>query len=203
MKAKKVYKKGIILEKSGLANFDEKYIIKGEPGLLPQAYFEEKEEQIIYFLRNYKNIKVKMILVCLMERQIIEDPKGKSKIIFEQNNAYFHSRTYINDENTEVKDILKNMIKEILATLAVYQENGSGWYFKEVESLEIHLAVYKPFKGGTYIPLPEFIQKKNAIINIKNEDDKCFLWSVLRYLHPVQTNEERISDLKKYENDLN
>ena len=101
-----------------------------------------------------------MILVCLMERQIIEDPKGKSKIILEQNNAYFHSRTYINDESTEVKDILKNMIKEILVTLAVYQQNGSGWYFKEVESLEIHLAVYKPFKGGSYIPLPEFIQKK-------------------------------------------
>ena len=138
-----------------------------------------------------------MVLVCLMERQIIEDPKGKSKIIFEQNNAYFQSRTYINDENTEVKDILKNMIKEILATLAIYQENGSGWYFKEVESLEIHLADYKPFKGGSYIPLPEFIQKKNAIINIKNEDDKCFLWSVLRYLHPVQKNGERISDLKK------
>ena len=144
-----------------------------------------------------------MILVCLMERQIIEDPKGKSKIIFEQNNAYFQSRTYINGEKTDVKVILKNMIKEILATLAIHQENGSGWYFKEVESLEIHLDDYKPSKGGSYIPLPEFIQKKNAIINMKNEDAKCFLWSVLRYLHPVQKNGERISDLKKYENDLN
>ena len=61
----------------------------GEPGLIPRDYFGEKAEQIKYFLRNYKNIKVRMILVCLMERQIIEDPKGKSKIIFEQNNAYF------------------------------------------------------------------------------------------------------------------
>ena len=47
------------------------------------------------------------------------------------------------------------------------------------------------------------LRKKNAITNIKNEDDKCFLWSVLRYLHPVQKNGKRISDLKKYENDLN
>ena len=45
--------------------------------------------------------------------------------------------------------------------------------------------------------------EKNAIINIKNKDDKCFLSSVLRYLHPVQKTGERISDLKKYENDLN
>ena len=131
-----------------------------------------------------------MILVCLMERQIIEDPKGKSKIIIEQSYSYFQTGTYINDEKTDVKVFLKNMIKEILATLAIYQENGSGWY--------------KPNKGGgSYIPLTEFIQKKNAIINIKNKDDKCFLWSVLRHLHPVQKNGERISDLKKYENDLN
>ena len=58
-------------------------------------------------------------------------------------------------------------------------------------------------KGGTYIPLPKFIQNKNAIINIQNEDDKCFLWSILRYLHPKEIHAERITDLKKYENELN
>ena len=95
------------------------------------------------------------------------------------------------------------MIEEILKKINNYQNNGSGWYFKEIISLEIHIVEYKPMTGGTYIPLPEFIKKKNAIINIKNEDDKCFLWSVLRYLHPVQKNGERINDLKRYQNDLN
>ena len=52
------------------------------------------------------------------------------------------------------------MIKEILANLAIYQKNGSGWYFEEVNSLEIHIVDYKPIKGGSYIPVPEFIQKK-------------------------------------------
>ena len=103
-----------------------------------------------------------------------------------------------------LKFFLKEMIKEILDNITIYQKNGSGWYFKEVIiSLEIHIVEYKPMKGGSYIPLPEFIQKKNAIINIKNEDDKCFLWSVLRYLHPKEFHGERLSDLKKYENDLN
>ena len=154
-------------------------------------------------MRNHRNIKVRMILVCEMERQIIEKSKGKSKIIYEKNNAYFHSKTKINVDETEFKDILINIIKEILATLAIYQENGSGWYFKEVISLEIHIVDYKPMKGETYIPLPAFVKNKNAIINIKNEDDKCFLWSVLRYLHPKEVHGERISDLKKYVNELN
>ena len=95
------------------------------------------------------------------------------------------------------------MIKEILEKIYIYQRNGSGWYFKEVISLEIHTVDYKPIKGSSYIPLPDFIMKKKSIINIQNKDKKCFLWSVLRYLHPIQKNETRLTDIRKYENDLN
>ena len=69
--------------------------------------------------------------------------------------------------------------------------------------MEIHTVDYKPMKGETYIPLPEFIMKKKSIINIQNKDNKCFLWSILRYLHPKESHEERLSDLRECENDLN
>ena len=58
-------------------------------------------------------------------------------------------------------------------------------------------------RGSSYIPLPDFIMQKKAIINIQNRDNKCFPWSVLRYLHPAERNEFRLTDLKQYENDLN
>ena len=38
---------------------------------------------------------------------------------------------------------------------------------------------------------------------MENKDDKCFLWSVLRDLHPRETHSTKINDLRKYENDLN
>ena len=61
------------------------------------------------------------------------------------------------------------MLKEILATLDNYQQNGSGWYFEKMNVLEIHIVDYKPMKGGSYIPLPEFIKKKmqSLILKIK------------------------------------
>ena len=130
-------------------------------------------------------------------------PTYEGKKVKDQSKIYLHSGTYVNLEGIDVKIILKDIISELLIGLANYQEKGSGWYFKEIIELEIHLVDYKPMKGGSYIKLPEFIKNKNAIINIQNKDDKCFLWSVLRYLHPVQKNGGRISDLKKYENDLN
>ena len=202
LKAKKEYEKGIILEKSALANFSEKYTIEGKPRVIPWDYFGEKADQIKDFLRNYQNTKVRMILVCLMERQVVDLSK-KSRIIYEKNNAFFQSQTKINLEKKEVKDILKEMIKEILNTLSIYLKNGSGWYFKEVIRLEIHIVEYKEMKGGSYIPLPNFIMRKKAIINMENGDNKCFLWSILRYLHPREKHSPRIRDLKKYENDLN
>ena len=198
-RAMKEYEKGIILEKSALANFAEKYIIEGTPGLIPIKYFEEKAPQIKDFLRKNRNTKVRMILVCEMERQISD----KSMLYYEQDNAYFQSKTYINLEKSNVKVFLKEMIKEILDKLNIYQKRGTGWYFKEVIRLEIRIVEYKPMKGGTYIPLPDFITKKKSIINMQNKDDKCFLWSILRFLHPAQMNEVRLTDLKKYVNDLN
>ena len=79
----------------------------------------------------------------------------------------------------------------------------SAWQFKEVEQLEIHTNEHNPVKGSSYIDLPKWINDKKAIINIKNRDEKCLLWYILRYLYQRDRDEERISDLKKYEYSLN
>ena len=201
-RAIKEYEKGIVLEKSALANFAEKYVIEGKSGLFPKYYFGEKASQIKDFLRKYQNTKVRLILVCEMEMELNFEQNEKIQVLFERDNTYFQSKTKINLEGTNVKTFLKDMVKEILNNLTIYQKNGSGWYFKEVIRLEIHIVEYKPLSGETYIPLPENIMRKKAIINIHNKDDKCFLWSILRYLHPIQMNEVRLTDLTKYENDL-
>ena len=59
-RAMKGYDKGIKLEKSALSNFAEKYVIDGKPGLTPLQYFAEKAARIKDFLRNHRNIKVRM-----------------------------------------------------------------------------------------------------------------------------------------------
>ena len=38
---------------------------------------------------------------------------------------------------------------------------------------------------------------------MENKHNKCFLWSILRYLHPIAKHETRLTDIRKYENDLN
>ena len=151
---------GIIKEKSSLENFANKYVIEGEHGFTPMEFFKNNTKKLKDFLRNNRNIKFRLVLVCLMEKQIIDKKKGVIGIV--EDKSYFNSEKPINLESTDVKRLLALIIKNILNKLDEYQKNGSGWYFKEIVSLEIHTAEYKPMNGSSYIPLPEWISKKKS-----------------------------------------
>ena len=197
------YEQGIEIEKKlALDEFAKKYIIKGKPGILPLQFFKNKKRVIKDFLRNHRNNKVRFVLVVIMEKEekILKDNHLTFKI---QDKAYFNSSTYNNFNSTDVKDIISKSIIEIIEKISIYQQMGSGWYFKEIDQLEIHTTEFKPINGSSYIPLPDWIMRKKAIVSIRNKDDKCFIWSVLRYLHPREKNDSRLTDLKKYEFSLN
>jgi len=49
-----------------------------------------------------------------------------------------------------------------------------------------------PSKGSSYIPLPQKLAKKKAIINLKNEDNQCFKWAVARALNAKQRDAQLI-----------
>jgi len=80
---------------------------------------------------------------------------------------------------------------------------GSGFIFNEISSITLNLGLYKTPIGGTYIKLPV---KSNVILNIQNfNDDKCILWSLLAYLHPIKTTNHpcRVSSYKPFINEIN
>ena len=64
-------------------------------------------------------------------------------------------------------------------------------------SLDLLTVKYEPLGGSSYIPLSVFLAAKKAIINLINENDKCFKWTITRALNPVEKNSERID--RKYQ----
>ena len=65
----KEYEQGIEIEKSSLDGFAKKYIIKGEPGVLPNQFFINKKPIIKEFLKNHRNTKVRFVLDVIMEKK--------------------------------------------------------------------------------------------------------------------------------------
>ena len=194
------YDQGLEKEKSAFENFANKYTIKGIPGLTPMDYFERINKTLKDFFTYHRNIKFNMILVCIMERQNIQQNIVIEK---EEGKAYFSSGNLNNMKSTNVDKLIKRCIDSIEAGIEIYQETGSAWFFKEVDKLDIHTVEYNPTKGSFYIPLPDWISNRKAIVNIQNKDEKCFLWCILRYLHPKEKDEHRLTGLKEYEFSLN
>ena len=62
--------------------------------------------------------------------------------------------------------------------------------------MDMQTVEYSPLNGSSYILLPKELSLKKAIINIENNDQECFEWSILRFLNPVVKDQERIGDLK-------
>ena len=198
--AKREYDQGLVKEKSSLKGFANKYVIERISGINHIQFFRHIDQTLIEFLNNHKNIKFRLVLVCILEKQIY-DKNGISSI--ETTKAYFNSETLKNLRFDEPEKLLETCFNTIDARIASYTKDGSEWYVKEIVQLEIHTTEHNPTKGSSYIDLPKWIKDKKAIINIKNKDDKCFLWCILRYLHPKERDAEWIGDLKKYENSLN
>ena len=195
------YDQGIVKEKSSIGGFANKYTIEGIFGLNPIDFFVHINETLVDFFTYHRNIKFKLVLVCMMEKHEVDKKNGIFNI--KEDKAYFNSPTFINLESNDVDDLIFNSRESILGQMEAYTEKGSNWVFKEVVKFEIHTVEYNPNKGSSYIDLPKWIKDKKAIINIKNKDDKCFIWCILRYLYPRDRDEERINDLKKYEFSLN
>ena len=57
----------------------------------------------------------------------------------------------------------------------------SGWIIESIESQYINISTYRPLLGSSYVNLPiELRNSRKGLINIKNKDQKCFLWCHVR-----------------------
>ena len=70
--------------------------------------------------------------------------------------------------------------------------------------MDIHILKSDPLIASSYIDLPKEIKHKKVVVNIQNNDNKCFLWSACSCAPTSSTMEIRKSiSFEKYENTLN
>ena len=185
--------------KSAFEKFTVQYVIKGDPNYGPIMFLKEARPSMINIMNSNRNIKAKLYLNCYMKRT---DSQGFEAI----KKFAFHSiGNKIITEGTDPHEIYQEMSDEIEEEIRkVEQAEGSGWIFLNVIDLTLHTTEWDPLKASSYINLPKILKNKHAITNMKNEDNKCFLWCVLRALNPKDKNADRVDgDLKSKEDTLN
>ena len=92
----------------------------------------------------------------------------------------------INDLDKSFQQILRRVDNWII--------EGSGWIVEKIHSQNIKISIFRPLSGSSYIKLHAKLKSlKKGLINIKNDNQKCFLWCHIRHLNPLKIHPERIT----------
>ena len=184
-----------IREASAFKNYTNQYVIYNTIfNYGATEFLTDAKPAITNIFNTNRNIKTILYLYVLMSQgERMEEfsfhSKGLKLILMET------------DEN----EIYDEMVDEIEEEMQKAREAvGSGWRFERVIKMVLHTTRWDPINAGSYIDLPEVLKNKHPIINMKNQDEECFKWCVLRALNLKNKNAERVdSDLKSKQDSIN
>ena len=168
-----------------------------------------------------KKLSVKQYLYKIMpylsdlinENKAIENNSNEWKIQINMNVNFVSSndtgetRTiFVWSDNEEIRsgnetdDIINELYKSFLNNYQkeeIVLRKGSDFVFESVDLLVYHLHKISLKRGKSYIKSPEWVLNKRATINPKNEDNKCFQYSITVALNHqnIESHPERISNI--------
>ena len=119
-------------------------------------------------------------------------------------NLAFNSRMTPVYMLNDIDSIVQTMINHMAQQVENPALRDSKFVFHGVMHTDISIHRLNLTRGYSYIPLPEWLSKKNAILNPKNLDMKCFKWSVIAALkwREIDRNHQHVSKLRRYENEF-
>ena len=122
-------------------------------------------------------------------------------------NLAFNSRMMtvynLNDKNEIVTVMTEHMAQQV--ENPALRNSKFIFIFGKILHMDIDFHRLNLTRGSSYIPLPDWLMKKKAIINPRNSDMECFKWAIIAAMkwEEVGNNPERVSKLKKYEEEFN
>ena len=175
----KEIKKGL---KGVVKSFELENITTNDPRMLfsiARNTFTEKSKEI---LKKRGPFKANLTLRAELKKRTQQD--GEEAYEFTQ--PYFNSTTRTILNELEISDFYDKAVEEILNRIARWISKGSGWVIVRIIKLYFNVVSYVPLRGRPYLPLPEELRNsRKGLINIKNDDNKCFLWCHVRHLNPA------------------
>jgi hypothetical protein len=161
-----------------------------------EIFLNSVEEVVKWLIRNNikdKQLKINFNLRCIYRHIATQVQKEKT----------FHTENTIYSAASNLLEKIKaqfNQITEKIDLYEQYPEDGSQFVFDSIICLEISINKYQPLNGKSYIDLPIWIRNKKAVVNVKNNDNECFAWSITAAENPNMKHPERVSKLIPHRN---
>ena len=90
-----------------------------------------------------------------------------------------HSNTKSKVLTTELSDDeIFEMVDQMNNSIQIFSTGGSGFVVQKIDHLDININKFKPIRGSSYIATPSALVGNHFLLNIRNDDKKCFAYSV-------------------------
>jgi len=143
-------------------------------------------------LHQLRSLKVSLVLTAELKKAA---PYDDYEIL---TRAYFWSTASPILKPDESAQKLAETTNKIMGKLEKFTKEGSGWRLNRCEFLDLHFVRYQPFRGRSYIKTPAYIPPR-TVINVRNQDNRCFECAILSAVYPVTQNPHRTT---KYQDHL-
>ena len=108
-----------------------------------------------------------------------------------------------------ITNIFKNQYEELNEANELnhqkdeFEQGEIGYIIDSIKKLTVKMFKYHDIRASSYCKLPKRFCNSKSIVNIQNNDNYCFLWSILAHKHKVDNHRERVTHYQNHFHELN
>ena len=170
------------------------YRINGRPKIDVDTFFNRIGKRLIELIeRELKTRTSSRIQMTAWIRFVRDDKEGQERVELAFNNLM--TSVYRGSETDQIVDgMIANMTFQIENPALL----NSRFVFDEFLYLDVNFHQLNLIRGSSYLPLPDWLARKKAIVNPHNNDEECFKWSVIAVEKVGMKDPQRVSNLRKF-----
>ena len=147
------------------------YRVKGEPKMDYDAFFIRVRESLIELIsselnnRNSAKIQTSVWIRFTKDDDVV--------------NLAFNSLMVNVYRGSNLDQIVDGMIAHMKFQIETPALLNSRFAFDKALHLDVNFYQLNLTRGRSYVPLPDYIANRKAVINPQNDDSECFKWAII------------------------
>ena len=185
------------------------YRINGRPKIDVDMFFNRIGKRLIEFIQRELKTRTSARIQMTAWIRFVRDgpPRGPGEAHDEEGQERvelaFNSLMMSVYRGSETDQIVDGMIDNMTFQIENPALLNSRFVFDELMYLDVNFHQLNLTRGSSYLPLPDWLARKKAIVNPHTHDEECFKWSVIAAENVGMKDPQRVSNLRKFKDNYN
>ena len=180
------------------------YRINGRPKIDVDMFFNRIVKRLIELIERELKTRTSARIQTTAWIRFVRDgpPRGPGEAHVEEGQERvelaFNSLMTSVYRGSETDQIVDGMIANMKFQIESPALLNSRFVLDEFLYLDVNFHQLNLTRGSSYLPLPDWLARKKAIVNPHNDDEECFKWSVIAAEKVGMKDPQRVSNFRKF-----